>query len=183
MRGSHARAAHPRVEAIAVGRANAHARGGYVHPQATIIGTVSIGKKCFIGPGAVLRGDLGEIEVGDGTNIQDNCIIHADRKVVISHNIIIGHGAIIHDVILKPRVVVGMGAVVMNGVVAEEDVIIGAGSVVKERFKIPKGKIAVGNPARIVTGVHEEVKQKVLDGVNHYQELSKRYKKGLALIK
>ncbi|MBW2184048.1 MAG: hypothetical protein JRF49_09325, partial [Deltaproteobacteria bacterium] len=110
----------------------------YVHPQATIIGAVSIGKKCFIGPGAVLRGDLGEIEVGDGTNIQDNCVIHADRKVVISHNIIIGHGAIIHDAILKPGVVVGMGAVVMNGVVAEEDVIIGAGSVVKENLKIPK---------------------------------------------
>jgi len=154
----------------------------YVHPQATIIGAVSIGKKCFIGPGAVLRGDLGEIEVGDGTNIQDNCVIHADRKVVISQNIIIGHGAIIHDAILKPRVVVGMGAVVMNGVVAEEDVIIGAGSVVKEHFKIPKGKIVVGNPARIVTNVHEEGKQKVLDGVNHYQELSERYKKGLKMI-
>jgi carbonic anhydrase/acetyltransferase-like protein (isoleucine patch superfamily) len=155
----------------------------YVHPQATIIGAVSIGKKCFIGPGAVLRGDLGEIEVGDGTNIQDNCVLHADKKIVISHNIIIGHGAIIHDAILKSGVVVGMGAVVMNGVVAEEDVIIGAGSVVKERFKIPKGKIAVGNPARIVTNVHEEVKQKILDGVKHYQELSERYKKGLTLIK
>lgn len=154
----------------------------YVHPQATIIGAVSIGKKCFIGPGAVLRGDLGEIEVGDGTNIQDNCVIHADRKVVISHNIIIGHGAIIHDAILKPGVVVGMGAVVMNGVVAEEDVIIGAGSVVKEHFKIPKGKIVVGNPARIVTNVPEEGKKKVLDGVKHYQELSERYKKGLKLI-
>ena len=154
----------------------------YVHPQATIIGSVSIGKKCFIGPGAVLRGDLGEIEVGDGTNIQDNCVIHADRKVVISHNIIIGHGAIIHDVILKPGVVVGMGAVVMNGVVAEEDVIIGACSVVKEQFKISKGKIAVGNPARIITNLPEEGKQRILDGVKHYQELSERYKKGLKLI-
>ena len=62
------------------------------------------------------------------------------------------------------------------------DVIIGAGSVVKERFKIPKGKIAVGNPARIVTAIHEEVKQKVLDGVKHYQELSERYKNGLKII-
>ncbi|MBW1855228.1 MAG: phenylacetic acid degradation protein PaaY [Deltaproteobacteria bacterium] len=154
----------------------------YVHPQATIIGAVSIGKKCFIGPGAVLRGDLGEIEVGDGTNIQDNCVIHADRKVVISHNIIIGHGAIIHDAILKPGVVVGMGAVVMNGVVAEEDVIIGAGSVVKEALKIPKGKIAAGNPARIFKGIHEGGKQRFLDGLNHYQELTERYKKSLKMI-
>ena len=154
----------------------------YVHPHATIIGAVSIGKKCFIGPGAVLRGDLGTIEIGDGTNIQDNCVIHADRKVVIFHNIIIGHGAIIHDAVLKSGVVVGMGAVVMNGVVAEEDVLIGAGSVVKEHFKIPKGKIVVGNPARIVTKVPEEGKQRVLDGLKLYQELPERYKKGLTLI-
>lgn len=155
----------------------------YIHPQATIIGAVSIGKKCFIGPGAVLRGDLGEIEVGDGTNIQDNCVLHADKKTVISHNIIIGHGAIIHDAILKPGVVVGMGAVIMNGVVAEEDVVIGAGSVVKEDFKIPKGKIAVGNPARIITKVPKEGKQRVLDGLKRYQELTERYKKCLKLIK
>jgi carbonic anhydrase/acetyltransferase-like protein (isoleucine patch superfamily) len=101
----------------------------YIHPQATVIGAVTIGNRCFVGPGAVLRGDLGEIEIGDGTNIQDNCVIHADRKVVIGKNLIIGHGAIIHDVILKDRVVVGMGSIIMNGVVAEEDAIIGAGSV------------------------------------------------------
>lgn len=154
----------------------------YVHPQATIIGAVTIGKNCFIGPGAVLRGDLGEIEIGDGTNIQDNCVIHADRKTVIGPNIIVGHNAIIHDAILKPGVVVGMGAIVMNGVVAEEDVIIGAGSVVKEHYKIPKGKIVVGNPARKVKELDEEGKKKVLDGLKLYQELPERYKRGLKLI-
>ena len=153
--------------------------GSYVHPQATIIGGVRIGRRCFIGPGAVLRGDLGEIEIGDGTNIQDNCVIHADRKVIISKNIIIGHAAIIHDVILKPGVVVGMGAILMNGVVAEEDAIIGAGSVVKEHSKIPKGKIAVGNPAKIVKEIDEEGKKRVLGGLKRYQELPERYKKGL----
>jgi len=156
--------------------------GSYVHPQATIIGAVTIGKKCFIGPGAVLRGDLGEIEIGDGTNIQDNCVIHADRKTVIGPNIIVGHMAIIHDAILKSGVVVGMGAVVMNGVVAEEDVIIGAGTVVKEDFKIPKGKIVVGNPARIVKEIDEDGKQKILAGLKRYQELPERYEKGLKLI-
>ncbi len=154
----------------------------FVHPQATIIGAVTIGKNCFVGPGAVLRGDLGEIEIGDGTNIQDNCVIHADRKTVISENIIVGHSAVIHDAILKPGVVVGMGAIVMNGVVAEEDVIIGAGSVVKEDFKIPSGRIVVGNPARAVKKIDEEGKQKVLDGLKRYQELPERYKKGLKLL-
>jgi carbonic anhydrase/acetyltransferase-like protein (isoleucine patch superfamily) len=154
----------------------------YVHSEATVIGSVTIGKRCFIGPGAVLRGDLGAIEVGDGTNIQDNCVIHADRKVVIAQNIIVGHGAIIHDVILKDRVVVGMGSILMNGVVAEEDAIIGAGSVVKEHFKIPQRKIVVGNPGRIVKELDDEGIKRVADGVKHYQDLSDRYKRGLVLI-
>ncbi len=156
--------------------------GSFIHPQATIIGAVHIGTRCFIGPGAVLRGDFGEIEVGDGTCIQDNCTVHADKKVVIGHNIIIGHGAIIHDVILRSGVVVGMGAVVMNGVVAEEDAIIGAGTVVKEGFKIPRGMIVVGNPARIVKEVDEEVKQWILRGQQYYQALPERYRKGLRVV-
>ena len=158
------------------------AEGSYIHPQATLIGAITIGTKCFIGPGAVLRGDLGEIEVGDGVNIQDNCSIHADRKVIIGQNITIGHGAIIHDVILKPGVVVGMGALLMSGVVAEEDVIIGAGSVVREHFKIPPGKIVVGNPARIVKELDEEGKKQVVSGLKCYQELAARYAKGSRII-
>ena len=159
------------------------ADGSYLHPQAIVIGEVTVGTQCFIGPGAVLRGDLGEIEIGNGTNIQDNCVIHADRKVIIGQNIIIGHGAIIHDVILKPGVVVGMGAILMSGVVAEEDVIIGAGSVVKEHFKIPPGKIVVGNPARIVKEVDEEGKKKVVKGLTCYQELADRYIKDSQIVK
>ena len=159
------------------------ADNSYLHPQVTIIGSVTIGPHCFIGPGAVLRGDLGEIEVGDGTNIQDNCVIHADKKVIIGENIIIGHGAIIHDVLLKQGVVVGMGAILMSGVVAEEDVIIGAGSVVKEHFKIPPRKIVVGNPARMVKEIDEEGKKRVERGLKCYQELTKRYIKELQPIK
>ena len=155
----------------------------YIHPQATVIGAVTIGKQCFIGPGAVLRGDLGSIEIGDGTNIQDNCVIHADRKVVIGNNLIIGHGAIIHDVILKDRVVVGMGSILMSGVVAEEDAIIGAGAVVKEHFKIPQRKIVVGNPGRTVKELDEEEKKRVADGVQHYRDLAVRYKSGLTVIR
>ena len=159
------------------------ADNSYLHPQATVIGAVTIGSNCFIGPGAVLRGDLGTIEVGDGTNIQDNCVIHADRKVIIGQNIIIGHGAIIHDVVLKAGVVVGMGAILMSGVVAGEDVIIGAGSVVKENFTIPPRKIVVGNPARIVKEIDEEGKKNVVSGLKCYQDLTARYIKGLQSVK
>ena len=159
------------------------ADSSYLHPQATIIGAVTIGSHCFIGPGAVLRGDLGEIEVGDGTNIQDNCVIHADQEVIISQNIIIGHGAIIHDVLLKRGVVVGMGAILLSGVIAGEDAVIGAGSVVKEHFKIPPRKIVVGNPARIVKEIDEEEKKKIERGLKCYQDLTERYVKGLQPIK
>jgi carbonic anhydrase/acetyltransferase-like protein (isoleucine patch superfamily) len=159
------------------------ADNSYLHPQATVIGDVTIGSHCFIGPGAVLRGDLGTIAVGDGTNIQDNCVIHADREVLIGEDIIIGHGAIIHDVTLKPGVVVGMGAILMSGVVAEEDVIIGAGSVVKENFKISPRKIVVGNPGRVVKEIDEEGKKKVVCGLMCYKDLTDRYIKGLQPVK
>ena len=159
------------------------AGNSYLHPQATVIGGVTIGSHCFVGPGAVLRGDLGTIEIGEGTNIQDNCVIHADREVIIGQNIIIGHGAIIHDVVLKPGVVVGMGAILMNGVVVEEDAIIGAGSVVKENFKIPPRKIVVGNPGRIVKEIDEEAKKKIVRGLKCYQGLTERYIKGLHPVK
>jgi carbonic anhydrase/acetyltransferase-like protein (isoleucine patch superfamily) len=155
----------------------------YVHPCATVIGAVAIGSSCFIGQGAVLRGDLGVIEIGKGTSIQDNCVVHADKKTVIGDDIIVGHGAIIHDVILKSRVMVGMGALLMNGVIAEEEAIIGAGTIVKEGVIIPAGKIMVGNPGRIVKEIDEEGKKKFSAGLQHYQELAKRYRRGMALIK
>ena len=154
----------------------------YVHPCATVIGAVTIGSSCFIGPGAVLRGDSGVIEIGRGTSIQDNCVVHADRKVVIGEDIIVGHGAIIHDVVLKSRVMVGMGALLMNGVIAEEEAVIGAATLVREGVTIPAGKIMVGNPGRIVKAIDEEGKKKFSAGLQHYQQLAGRYRRGLELI-
>jgi carbonic anhydrase/acetyltransferase-like protein (isoleucine patch superfamily) len=154
----------------------------YVHPGATVIGAVTIGSFCFIGPGAVLRGDLGVIEIGAGTNVQDNCVVHADKRVVISDNIIIGHGAIIHDVILKSRVMVGMGALLLNGVIVEEEAVIGAGTLVREGVVIPAGKIMVGNPGRIVKEIDEKGRKRFSAGLQHYQELARRYRTGLELV-
>ncbi len=164
------------------GKAPKIAADAYVHPRATVIGAVTIGSSCFIGPGAVLRGDLGIIEIGQGTSIQDNCMVHADKRVVISDNIIIGHGAIIHDVILKSRVLVGMGALLMNGVIAEEEAVIGAATLVRENVIIPAGKIMVGNPGRIVKEVDDKGRERFSAGLQHYQELARRYRTGLELI-
>lgn len=155
----------------------------YVHPCATVIGSVTIGSSCFIGPGAVLRGDSGVIEIGKGTSIQDNCVVHSDNRTVISDDVLIGHGAIIHDVILKSRVLVGMGALLMNGVIAEEDAVIGAGTLVRENVTIPAGKIMVGNPARIVKEIDEEGKKRVSAGLRHYREIARHFRAGLELVK
>jgi carbonic anhydrase/acetyltransferase-like protein (isoleucine patch superfamily) len=154
------------------------AKSSYVHPQAAIIGDVEIEGNCFIGAGAVLRGDFGKIRIGRGTSIQENCVIHVGRGVVsIDNNVIIAHGAILHDVTIKPYVLVGMGSILMTGVFCEDHVMIAAGSVLKENFHVSSNVVVAGNPARIVKPLTGEQRKRIYEGVKTYQELVKRYKK------
>lgn len=150
----------------------------YVHPQASIIGDVAIAANCFIGAGAVLRGDFGKIRIGPGSSIQDNCVLHVgiQELVSIGDNVIIAHGAILHDVTIKSYVLLGMGSILMTGVTCQEYVMIAAGSLVKENFHIPSGVMVAGNPARIIKPLSEEQKKRILQGVKTYQDLVKRYK-------
>ncbi|MGB9628326.1 MAG: gamma carbonic anhydrase family protein [Thermodesulfobacteriota bacterium] len=151
----------------------------YIHPKSVIIGDVEIGDGCFIGAGAVLRGDFGKIVVGRRTSIQENCVIHVGEEKVsfIDNDVIIAHGAILHDVTLRSYVMVGMGSILMNGVFCEDHVIIGAGSVVKENFHIPSNVVIAGNPARIIRPLSEEQRRRIHQGVRTYNDLVKRYKK------
>lgn len=151
----------------------------YIHPRSVIIGDVEIGDGCFIGAGAVLRGDFGKIVVGSRTSIQENCVIHVgEEKVsIIDSDIIIAHGAILHDVTIKSYVMVGMGSILMNGVFCEDHVVIGAGSVVKENFHIPPNVVIAGNPARIIRPLSEDQRKRIHQGVRIYNDLVKRYKK------
>lgn len=154
-------------------------KSSYIHPQAVIIGDVEIGAGCFIGAGAVLRGDFGKIKVGDGTIIQENCILHGspDETVTIHDNVIITHGAIVHDVTVKSHVLVGMGAILMNRVFCEDHVLIAAGSLVGEGFHIPSNVVIAGSPAKIIKPLSKEQKQAIHQGLKLYQNLAKRYKK------
>jgi carbonic anhydrase/acetyltransferase-like protein (isoleucine patch superfamily) len=151
----------------------------YLHPQAAIIGDVEIGEDCFVGAGATLRGDFGKISIGRGTSIQENCVIHVGgtQKVSIGSHVIIAHGAILHDVTIKSHVLVGMGSILMTGVFCEKDVMIAAGSIVKENFHIPSNVIVAGNPARIVKPLSEDQRKRIYQGAKTYQDLVKRYKK------
>jgi carbonic anhydrase/acetyltransferase-like protein (isoleucine patch superfamily) len=155
------------------------AKTTYVHPQAVLIGDVEVKGACFIGAGAVLRGDFGKIRIGQGTSIQENCVIHAggEQPVSIHSNVVIAHGALIHDAIIKSYVLVGMGAVLMTGVSCEDHVLIAAGSVVKEHFHIPSNVVVAGNPARIIKPLSEDQRKRIHEGVKIYQDLVKRYKK------
>ncbi len=149
--------------------------GAFVHPQAVVIGDATIGDECLIAPGAVIRADFGPITIGEGSSIQDNATIHVTPgdKVVISKNVIVAHHAVLHDVTLHERCVVGMGAVLLQKVVCEAGVIVAAGAVVPQGMHIPAGKLVAGNPARIVKDVSPEMEAYVAMGIDAYKELTR----------
>lgn len=149
----------------------------YVHPQAVIIGEVTIGEDCFVGPGAVLRGDFGKIAIGPGTCVQDNAVIHVGftEGVSIAGKVIIAHGAILHDVTIASYVLIGMGSILMTGVICQDHVMIAAGSVVKSDFRIPSNMVVAGNPARIVKALSPDQRNQIHRGVKTYQDLARRY--------
>ena len=147
----------------------------YVHKEATLIGNVIIGKNVYIGPGASLRGDWGQITIEDGCNVQDNCTIHIfpGKDVLLKKNVHIGHGAIIHGANIGKNSLVGMNAVVMDDAKVGDECIIGALCFVKGEMQIPSRKIVVGNPAKIKGDVTDKMLDWKTKGTELYQTLSK----------
>ncbi len=157
----------------------------YVSENATVIGKVNIGKYVWIGPGAVLRGDYGEINVGDYSAIEDNCVIHArpGEATFIGEHVTIGHLSVIHTGRVKDWVVVGMGASVSDFSVIGVWAAIGEGAVIKNNQEIPDESIAVGVPAKVVGKITEEYK-KLWTGYKHnYNTFCERYRKNLIEFK
>ncbi len=145
----------------------------FVHPQAVVTGNVTIGKDVYIGPGAALRGDWGGIVIEDGCNVQENCTVHMfpGVTVLLKEGAHIGHGAIIHGATIGRNVLVGMNAVVMDNVEIGDECIIGALTFVKAEEKIPARSLVVGNPARIVRQVSDEMLAWKTKGTALYQQL------------
>lgn len=145
----------------------------YVHPQATITGNVIIGKNCYIGPGAAIRGDWGQIIIEDGCNVQENCTLHMFPGVTVrlmeaAH---IGHGAIIHGATIGKNCLVGMNAVIMDNVQLGDESIVGALTFIKADEIIPARSLIVGNPARIIRQVTDEMLHWKTEGTALYQQL------------
>jgi phenylacetic acid degradation protein len=145
----------------------------FIHPQAAVTGNVIIGKNCYIGPGAALRGDWGGIQVGDGCNIQENCTIHMfpGITVVLNEAAHIGHGAIIHGAMIGKNCLIGMHSVIMDHVELGDECIVGAMSFIKEGEKIPPRSLIAGNPAKIIKQVSDEMVTWKTKGTALYQQL------------
>ena len=145
----------------------------FVHPQAAVIGNVTIGRDVYVGPGATIRGDWGAVVIEDGCNVQESCTIHVfpgatTRLEEAAH---VGHGAVIHGAHLGRNVLVGMNAVVMDRAHVGHGSIVGALTFVPADMQIPERKVVVGNPARIVKDVSDEMLAWKSEGTRLYRGL------------
>lgn len=148
-------------------------QSAFIHAQAAVTGDVIIGKNVYIGPGAALRGDWGQIIIEDGCNVQENCTIHMfpGITVVLKEGAHIGHGAIIHGARIGKNVLIGMNAVVMDNAVVGDGCIVGALTFIHNEMIIPERKVVVGNPAKIVKDVSDEMLKWKTKGTSIYQQL------------
>jgi phenylacetic acid degradation protein len=145
----------------------------FIHPQAVVTGNVIIGKNVYIGPGAALRGDWGQIIIEDGCNVQENCTIHMfpGVTVLLKESAHIGHGAVIHGATIGRNCLIGMNAVIMDNVQLGDECIVGALTFIKAGEIIPARSMVVGNPSKIVKEVNDEMIKWKSDGTKLYQQL------------
>lgn len=160
------------------------AKNSFVSETAAVIGKVTIGEEVYIGPGASIRGDWGEIIIGNGVNIQDNTNLHVgpDYKLIIGDNCRIAHGAVVHHCTLSTGVTVGMNAVVSDFAEIGEWTLIGEGAVVPMKKIIPARKIVMGVPGKIIGDVTDKHMETLRRSNQLYRELAGRMLAGCKRI-
>jgi phenylacetic acid degradation protein len=159
--------------------------GTYVSHSAEVIGNVSIGRQCYIGPGAKIRGDYGTILIGNKTSIEENCVLHArpNETCRVGNMVTVGHGAILHNCTVKDYAVIGMGAIVSDYAVVGVWSVIAEGCVVKNKQVIENQKIVAGVPAKIVGEVSKDYQRLWTSYKKLYAELALKYPKTLEIVK
>lgn len=145
----------------------------FVHPLAAVTGNVIIGKNCYIGPGAAIRGDWGQIILEDGVNVQENCTVHMfpGKSITLKEGAHVGHGAIIHGANLGRNCLIGMNSVIMDDAQIGDECIVGAMAFIKAETIIPNRSLVVGNPAKVVKQVSDEMISWKTAGTRLYQQL------------
>lgn len=154
----------------------------FIHPLAAVTGNVIVGSNCYIGPGAALRGDWGQIIIEDGCNVQENCTIHMFPGVTVflKEGAHIGHGAIIHGATIGKNCLIGMNAVIMDNVLLGDECIVGALSFIKADAVFENRSLIVGNPAKKIKEVTGEMINWKTEGTKLYQQLPKDMFEGWA---
>jgi carbonic anhydrase/acetyltransferase-like protein (isoleucine patch superfamily) len=154
--------------------------GVFIAPTATVIGNVQIAPGSSVWFGAVLRSDMALIQIGRNTSVQDNAIIHVSEGVetIIGDQVTIGHGAIVHGAQVEDTVLIGIGAIVLDGATVGTGSIIGAGAVVTEGIEIPDRSLVLGVPGKVVRQVTAEQLRSIEANAKSYAALTQRYLKG-----
>lgn len=160
------------------GRAPRIASSAFIAPTATVIGDVTIGEEASVWFGAVLRGDVGHIEVGPRANVQDNAVLHSTDHVptIVGEGVTIGHGAVLEGCTVERGALVGMNAVLLHDVVVGEEALIAAGSVVTDATQIPPRTVAAGAPCRVRKALSGASSEWIARAAKAYVGLSRRYR-------
>jgi carbonic anhydrase/acetyltransferase-like protein (isoleucine patch superfamily) len=150
----------------------------FIHPQAVVLGNVTLGARVSVWPFTSIRGDSDVITIGDDSNVQDGCVIHVDDGVPchIGKRVGIGHRAIVHGAVVEDDVLIAMGAVLLNGARVGSGSIIGAGAVVREGFVVPPNSLVLGVPGRIVRETTIAERGRIAKTVEAYLELQRKYR-------
>jgi carbonic anhydrase/acetyltransferase-like protein (isoleucine patch superfamily) len=153
---------------------------GFVATNATVTGDVILSGNVSVWFGAVIRADKDRIRIGEGSNIQDNAVVHTSKgfPVIVGKRVSVGHGAVLHGCTIGDDVLVGMGAIVMNGAVIGERSILGAGTVVTEGTLIPSHSVVLGVPGKVIRKTTEEQDRGIIGNAESYIELAKKYRNG-----
>jgi carbonic anhydrase/acetyltransferase-like protein (isoleucine patch superfamily) len=156
----------------------------WIAPGARIVGRVRLAAGASVWFGAAIRGDTEQITLGEGSNVQENCVLHADPgfPLTIGRNCTIGHGAILHGCTIGDETLVGMGAVVLNGARIGRNCLLGAGALVGEGKEIPDGSLVLGSPGRVVRELDAAARAGLRQAAEGYQANMRRFRQGLRTL-
>ena len=161
------------------GRTPQIAASAYIDPQAVVIGDVAIGEFSSVWPCVVVRGDVNWIRIGSRTNIQDGCVLHVFKDthpLQLADYVTVGHGAILHGCTIESRVLIGMGAILLNGACIGENSIVAAGTLVPEGAVVPPGSLFMGHPGKFRRALTPEDQASIQAYADRYVEYAESYK-------